>query len=335
MKNKTYNSINLAKVVFIYMIVIFHSRLLDGILNHGYIGVEFFFIVSGFFLCRSSEKYTTTIEYMKNRIKKLYPHYLFSLIVMVVVSLITGHYWEEEFNCVAEIFMVQNLGFTKGGVNYPCWYMSVLLWGSLAVYLMLKYIPKKIDYAVMFMLPILYFMYSYIFQDGRTEIWCAEHGVYVPLIRGLADLSLGVLVHIAYQWISEKKIYDCKILKRVIEILSAIAILLLMIYPKNLDVIIVMLMCIFIIATASIDSIGEKLGSLKISKWLSQYEYAIFLNHAVIILLFKKFIIGVAEWRVSVLLLLLIITVTTYSIVTTRLVSYFVDKLQELSSDIN
>lgn len=322
MKYRMYNSINMAKVGFIYLIVIFHSRLLDGIVNHGYIGVEFFFIVSGFFLCETSEKYTTIIKYMKSRIKKLYPHYLFSFLIMLVVSLMIGHYREEEFNCIAEIFMVQNLGFTKEGINYPCWYMSVLFWGSLLIYLMLKYIPKKIDYIIMGVLPIAYFVYSNLFQDGRAEIWDTKHGIYLPLIRGLADLSLGVLVYILYQWIYEKQIYNHKIARQIVEILSVIFIFVLIIYPKNLDVIIVMLMCIFIITTLSEDSIGEKVGSFKIVKWLSQYEYAIFLNHAVIVLLFQKYIIGVVEWRVSIVLFLLLITVTVYSIVTTKLVKY-------------
>lgn len=48
---RRFNSINIAKLFFIYLVVIYHSRLLDGIVNHGYIGVEFFLLYLVFF-CR-------------------------------------------------------------------------------------------------------------------------------------------------------------------------------------------------------------------------------------------------------------------------------------------
>lgn len=212
----------------------------------------------------------------------------------------------------------------KGGVNYPCWYMSVLFWGSLLIYIMLKYVPKTIDYIIMCALPVIYSSYSNVFQDGKMEIWYTEHGVYIPLIRGLADLSLGVLIYYVYKWITKKQFYKYKIANWIIEILCIISIFILTIYPKNIDFLFVIVICILVIAIMSPNSICEKIGSFEIIRWLSQYEYAIYLNHAVIIMFFKKYIMGVAELRVAVLLIFIMVLVTMYSIFTTKFINFVV-----------
>lgn len=316
-----YYSINAAKIFFIYLIVVWHSRLLDGIVNHGYIGVEFFFIMSGFFLrksFRNSDK--NMLSYARRRIRKLYPHYILSFAIMLGVSVLTGVYVKESYNCVAEVFMLQNLGFTRGGVNYPCWYLSVLFWGSLLLFGCMKYLGRPINTAILTMLPIFYYGYSIIFEDGRAEIWNTAHGVYLPLIRGLADLSLGIILYNIYEILQRKKLYRFKMAVCVTEIVSFLLVIALIVCPLNLDVVTVLMISIFILATLNEQSILECIGRFRIVQWISQYEYAIFLNHAVIVMLFRKYIIGVIEWRVSIILLLLLGVVTIYSVLTTEII---------------
>lgn len=50
----------------------------------GYIAVEFFFIISGFFLGKTITEHLTLkiSEYIKQRLWKLYPYYFFSLTVI-------------------------------------------------------------------------------------------------------------------------------------------------------------------------------------------------------------------------------------------------------------
>lgn len=53
---------------------------------------------------------------------------------MILISIVMGEKIQDSYNIGAEIFMVQTLGFTKGGINYPDWYISVLFWGSIIFY---------------------------------------------------------------------------------------------------------------------------------------------------------------------------------------------------------
>lgn len=320
-----HHSLDLAKMFFIYVVVVFHSRLLDGIINHGYIGVEFFFIVSGFFLYHNyiySNK--SIILYAKNRILRLYPHYIFSFIIMLFTSKLVGNFSREKYNVIAELFMCQNIGLSlRGGVNYPCWYLSVLLWGSLLLYAMLKYTKKSIKQIVLLLLPILYYCYSVFLEDGRAEIWNTFHGIYLPMIRGLADMSIGIILYKVYDLIKDYSFYKNKWLINFIEMASFFGIVFMIIYPGNMDYVTICLMMIFILSLLSRVSMFERIGKIKIIEKISEIEYAVFLNHAVIVMLFKKFIIGKVHWRVSGILLLLLVVVTVYSWITTRIIDVF------------
>lgn len=118
-ERKYFYSINAAKLFFVCVVVCYHTGLLDGVMDHAYLAVEFFFIVSGFFLARRAsgeeKKVCNVKKYLQDRFYKLYPHYVFSLVIMLLVSIGIGVYVKDDYNIIAEIFLVQSLGFTRGG----------------------------------------------------------------------------------------------------------------------------------------------------------------------------------------------------------------------------
>lgn len=235
----------------------------------------------------------------------------------------TDNYINDKYNCIAEILLLQNLGFTLGGINYPCWYISVLFWESLVLYGVLKYLPQMVIFIILMIFPILYYGYSLLFEDGRAEMWNTFYGIYLPLIRGLADMSIGILIFNIYQTMCLKQIYKRRIVFRLIEALSFVAIIVLIMCPFNYDVITVIIMSVFVLAIVSEESVFEKIGKLRLFQWLSKYEYAIFLNHAAILMLFKKYVLDSVELQVRYSALLLLCSVSIYSIITEFIVSKF------------
>lgn len=170
---RQYNSLNVAKVFFACIVICYHTALLDGVMDHAYLSVEFFFIVSGFFIARKALVEKKSIynikKYLLNRFYRLYPHYILSLIVMILVSIVMGEKIQDSYNIGAEIFMVQTLGFTKGGINYPDWYISVLFWGSIIFYFVLLW-AKKWGEFLCFILVVLFYVWVNLFNDGRTVV---------------------------------------------------------------------------------------------------------------------------------------------------------------------
>ncbi len=109
----------------------------------GYLAVDFFFIVSGFYLYKNySVRQEMPIVYMHNRVKKLYPMYFVGCILAIFYSLLEmlkAHktiadillFFIKE---IPEILCLQMFGITNQWVNFPLWYVSALLLSSIILY---------------------------------------------------------------------------------------------------------------------------------------------------------------------------------------------------------
>lgn len=78
-------TLDLAKFAFTLMIAVYHlwtHYRMPG--RGGYIAVEFFFVLSGYLLAMKADLSgeQTVMQYTWSRIKKFYPHYLFSFLVL-------------------------------------------------------------------------------------------------------------------------------------------------------------------------------------------------------------------------------------------------------------
>lgn len=167
------------------------------ILKHGYICVEFFFILSGYFLVRYFAEEETngghsTVGYLLHRIKRLYPEYCFAAVVAILIIGIGGRKFTP-VKAIAEMLMIQYLGIIGGGYNTPCWYISVLLCTSVLIYGML--VQNKNLYIRVIAPAMIVTGYAFIAgQSDVIEVWDTEGFIYVPLLRGFCAMSIGVLV---------------------------------------------------------------------------------------------------------------------------------------------
>ena len=114
--------IEINRIIFTFFIILMHGEYLirdiasERVFRGGYIGVEFFFVVSGYFLARSIEKgEIKTKQYLQSRLKRLYPHYILSITLMAVIvgyqyldwQLLSQTYFEH-------VIMIQNMVSCNG-----------------------------------------------------------------------------------------------------------------------------------------------------------------------------------------------------------------------------
>ncbi|MEY8337968.1 acyltransferase family protein [Lachnospiraceae bacterium 62-35] len=179
-------------------------------LGGGYLGVDFFFVLSGYFLCYSCfQKKFTPISFLERRILKLYPLYFIGLMLVFVYSCSSiilsfgigiksaAIIWNYLLNTIDEILMIQMAGFTRDWTNFMLWYVSVLIIDGYILYYLL-YVHK--DFTIKFISPILILIgYSLIFQFGGDKgldynvnyIYFMTGGMW----RGLAGMCLGTLIY--------------------------------------------------------------------------------------------------------------------------------------------
>lgn len=208
MKNQGNNMIYIWRIIFTYLIALFHFNekyriCYDfGYQNGWYIGVEFFFIVSGFLLYRNAvpqkEKYPSTVSYMASRYSQIYPSYILSFLVTFLfgakgsfgerMSLLQESFWE--------MIGLQSVGLNRGwnDVNIAAWYISALLICSYILFFLLRNYEKV---TINLLLPLsIMILYSYFYRyKGNLDIVIEMEGFYLngALMRGFADMALGVV----------------------------------------------------------------------------------------------------------------------------------------------
>ena len=157
--------------------------------------VEFFFLLSGYFLMRTydREERHSCAAFAKRRLSRLYPEYLLAYLVLLPgLCLFHGEHLRLEV-IVPELALLKSTGLFYDGYNYPGWYVCTLFWGELILYCLISHNRKRFTNVVAPLLVL--FGYTWLFNCGRgignLELWDS----YFPMLRALCGLSLGVLIH--------------------------------------------------------------------------------------------------------------------------------------------
>lgn len=170
------NSIQFWRWLFTCLICMLHfePQYLNGeqpVFACGYLAVEFFFILSGFFMMKHAESHNdSALIYSIGRVKRFYPDLLLCWALLILNLAIVNNYgFMDTFNEVKkhvwEYLLLNSLGITWDILNGPTWYISALVISGYFIYWLIK---KNKDFFIQFIAPILIFLiYSYYAYLGN------------------------------------------------------------------------------------------------------------------------------------------------------------------------
>lgn len=213
--SKRNNALEFYRFVFIVFIFFMHFRSyggFEGDKNYfagGYLGVEYFFIFSGFFMMQKIEKLfasnnslnpeKSTVSFFAARVKRLYPLYIFSLFLfMLALKIVKPEYGllSHAKDGFADFFMLQ-VFFEKEPVNLHLWFVSGLLWGSfLAYYLAVKYREKY----TCIIAPLAFLGFAgYCFTNfGKIDITSISPVFLGAFFRAFSEIGIGCTLYCIY-----------------------------------------------------------------------------------------------------------------------------------------
>lgn len=193
-------AIELSRYLFMVVLISWHGGF--DFFNHGYLVVEFFFVLSGFLMYLSYKKCNRGVySYSVNRLKRTYLSYMLACVATAVIVIIpninggNGVSIEGWLKLLPELMLLQNVGVFPGGYNIPMWYYSVLVWGGAIVYASIS-TWKPLEKTLLPLFIVVYYTWHFTANES-FERW-DKVVVYTPFFRGLADLGLGVLTALAY-----------------------------------------------------------------------------------------------------------------------------------------
>ena len=274
------------------MIVLFHMPCIGGANITVAFFVEFFFMLTGFFIfkhfqkspfvsAKSEQKAKNAIQYTWKRFKSLLPYTIPIVIICTPVVAYSyyaqAHYQPYAIGMLKRIFIEPFLlpsqleydGFRTIG---PLWYLSVMIFFMPIICYIAQ--TKKINIFVMCMIPICWL---YLSCFGLIY----SQGINSPLVcvRGLVAMLLGGVIFYLVEIIKEKKISN---LKRIFFTVAEIALYLLaafirFYYSKPHYVAIVMLFLALVITLSGL-SYTSKIKS-KLFNFLGAISLPLFMWH--------------------------------------------------------
>lgn len=328
------------RVIFTLMVTAIHTNWL----NHHtgwYLAVEYFFIVSGFFMMQHWDKTKqSSFSYITDRVLKLWPHQLFSFVVLFVWSyrelLENGEGVLNKFvlhlgEALPFTYFFSNYGATGiSFLNFPVWYISVLLFVSIIFYFI---VSRHKDLFCNLLLPVIIVLVYRYFYHYCDSINVAEYeGILMNgfYLRGIGAMACGCLIYCLIQKLSKytftKGFFICM---RILEfgfMIGMIGISYFWPDSRN-DVFWVLLLCMGVICSFIYPS--KNFLSSGLLKKLSEYMYPVYLNHVFILAILNAKADFLPDSNVLKYVAFLIIIIP-YSVFTKWFVNFGVNKISTL-----
>lgn len=179
------------------------------IINQGYIGVDLFFILSGFILTYSNTKKLQkglfcATNFYYNRIFRIYPLHLFTLTITVCLVIfvagfkdLRGEHFYDLNTLVQNILLIQTWTDFSAGWNGPSWSLSAeilaYIFFPVCLYAFSQISPKKSLLCMILLLSLQVILYSF------TSVEQMQHAGKTGTFRALIGFSVGMLLYNIYK----------------------------------------------------------------------------------------------------------------------------------------
>lgn len=264
-------------------------------LHHGYLVVEFFFMISGFFIYRSYTRHSEigVLDFTFHRIKKFVVPVTICLLLFMLIDrkqylyppkIITPDtLLDTYFSHIHEFFFLQGVGLTdRMPIIFPLWFVSVLIVGGGIIWSMLKLFGQK---AISFYIPIL-IVFGINYNSLNNSFLVANiinhiPGIQASLLRGLLEIGTGVLVAYVYE---TRNAFFYKY-RRAVLILGFISLTgygLMLFAKSNFDYLILIFIPLIIFLCLNLQALFRKIPGTNFFLWLGSLSMYMFFIHSFI-----------------------------------------------------
>lgn len=320
-------SVDFFRYLFIINICLWHLNDQLHLLNHGYLAVEFFFVLSGYFLFYTEKKNPnlSTVQFVGKKYKRFYPKYIFAFLITAILKwrlfvpqeLGEVNCWFDAcFSRTAEILLIQATGFSEGGehvINGPMWFLSSLIWSSAIIWATIRTFKEK---AASWFLPIIIFI-GYTYLLNNPDYWNLERHspevifVCSRMIRGICGISLGYMIAYLADTYSIEKIP--LLIVNIAAISSVVVFILAELASNSYDNYALYSIPFIIVTCFRTDSVFNKVFKSKMFVSLGKISFDMFLIHIAFLVVYRHFLkmFDLPKYEI-VLLYIILITALGY-----------------------
>ena len=289
-------SLDALRGIFACLVVIMHIDIITffkkiSIIQHAYVFVDFFFVLSAFVLYNSYIKNNFTIKYLIiKRIKRLIPLHYFMLILFFLFELFKKYYIENRlhlethsfsnetsiYSFFCSVFLFDSFGFFENNIwNAPAWSISAELY-SYILFIILANFNKLIRNILYILLG--FFLLIFSIKKGTTD-----YGQKFGIIRCLWSYYIVIffLQNNIYKYLINKYLY----------ILSIIIVIIYFLFSLQLKNYEFFLPIIFTIIIFNIYYSKKIILNNKFTNLIGELSYSIYLSQAFIIIIIDDLLV--------------------------------------------
>lgn len=323
-KNRT---VEFFRFLFCCIIFILHFRSYgefpteNGYFNGGYLGTEYFFILSGFLMMRKFEECTpcapheegkAAFRFLLNRIKKLYPYYLIAVVAHIAGNAITKPSFSVKAAVLKgfpDIFALQ-IFWRPYNLSTHFWFVSALLWASFIVYYLLLVNKDRFIYIIG---PLSLFLYiGIVYRRFQTLDLTANDVLWISGIRAFVEIGLGCSLFYLYRSLVERGRFLHPVVYTALELFFLAVILIIMYRTRRdyKDFIMIFLIAAFLLLCFLQRGYLTLLLDNRVSAFLGSLSYPMYLNQMFINSAAEKYLPHYSFWVTAGIRLVLIATLS-------------------------
>lgn len=285
--NNKIQTFDFFRVIGSVLIFMCHTTLFDTYIGGG-IGVEMFFVLSGFVMTlgygNNNEKF---IPYIKKRLNKLYPLYFITLVLglLYMILILDFDLVRSVIKFPIYIICAQTMTplFSATGFNSPSWYVATLIW----IYV-LFFVLRKLNFIKLGGVTLLYALLILSFRSFANELGLGTWLYYFSPYARVLDFMLGVItanLHIRYSLNITSK-WGATVLEAIALIIFTTCI----IYENMFNSIIEagIIICIVLYIFSQKGGYISAFLRLPIFRQLSKHTYPFYLIHYLVIMTITK-----------------------------------------------
>ena len=317
------NAVEFFRFLFVCIIFILHFRgygkfdSQTGHFNGGYLGVEFFFIVSGYLLMgrASNDKEDAnpakkSLRYLISRYIRLYPAYLLSIIILLIYKNCS----DSTFQLLTVIkkgfpdILALQIFWRPQAINGHLWFISANLWASFLVYYFVSKDKESFLYLIE-PISLLVFIGATFRAHGHLDL-TANDVLWISGIRAFTEIGLGCLVYQAVNALKDSHIKLNRWFCSLLEMLLLFVIILIMYRTRRdyKDYIMIFLLAVFVFFLFAKQGILSKALDNRASGFLGSISYLMYLNQALVINLVPRYL-KFSFWNESLICLVVLLII--------------------------
>lgn len=291
--------VEILRFLFAAILVLFHSYATGKIEVYKYgvglIAVEFFFMLSGYFMVSSAVKQRDnnesladkTLNFTARKICAVMPEFAIAWLVGLVVYIAGRDMYDFKeilkvvFQSIWELLLLGMTGLATIRVNGVDWYISAMILSMLVLF------PITVKYGEMYykvfawLIGIMILGILVCRHDGIANTYEKVGPFYKGMYRAVADISFGAALYPAVDKFNRIKVDDKTVrILDVIELLLWILLFFVIIMVKNVTYTPFIILLIWIMLVPTLSHYKEnKLLNNKLVYCLGKYSLSLYLSH--------------------------------------------------------